>query len=119
MPLQLVLVFIGGAVGTLSRYGMDAAIGPAGDVPLSTFIVNVGGSLALGILVGTGVGHRSRLLLGAGFLGGFTTYSAFAVQTDLLLRDDNWIVGAGYPIVSVTAGVLAAIAGLRLGRGTG
>ena len=91
-----------------------------------TFWINVVGSLALGGLLegiaatGRDTGWRRGLRLGAGtgVLGGFTTYSTFSVETVLLLRSGEWLIGAGYALGSVGAGVLAALLGVRLVRWT-
>ncbi len=111
------LVLVGGAVGTLARHGVAQAWSDPGLWPWPTFTVNLLGSLLLGLLVArTGPRHPGRLLLGTGVLGGFTTYSAFAVETDQLLREDHLVLAALYPTVTVALGFLAALAGLTLGR---
>jgi len=117
------LVAIGGAAGTLARHWIAEAL--AGDrlFPLPTFLVNVTGSFALGALLAVLLvrGHRAsanrmRLLLGTGFLGGYTTYSALAVETDTLLRGDHVALGRAYAVGSVVAGLVAALAGVAAGR---
>ncbi|WP_188110489.1 fluoride efflux transporter FluC [Aeromicrobium ginsengisoli] len=117
------LVAIGGAAGTLSRHGIAEALDSDRLFPLSTFLVNVTGSFALGALLAvllvrdhSAPANRLRLLLGAGFLGGYTTYSALAVETDTLLRGDHVVLGLTYAVGSVVAGVVAAYAGVAAGR---
>ncbi len=117
-PRSLLLVAAGGALGTLARYGLDEATGSTTTWPWATFIVNIVGSFALGVLAAR-VAEPSdprRLLLGTGLLGGFTTYSAFAVQTEALLRNGEVAVGLLYPAASVLLGLAAAITGLVIGR---
>jgi len=121
----LVLILLGGAVGTSVRAWLEGAW-PAqpGAWPWTTFWINIGGSLLLGLLLeglavsGPDAGWRRgvRLGVGTGVLGGFTTYSTFAVESVERLRDGSWPVGATYALVSVVVGILAAGAGLRLGR---
>ncbi|MCW2798703.1 MAG: camphor resistance protein CrcB, partial [Aeromicrobium sp.] len=91
--------------------------------PLATFLVNVTGSFLLGALLaalvrGEDSGHRraARLLLGTGLLGGYTTYSALAVETDTLLRTDHAALGLTYALVTVIGGLLAAFAGIAAAR---
>lgn len=116
----LAVVAVGGATGSLARYGISELIGTPQDLPFGTLSVNLVGAFALGVLLatlalrGSDVGHRrtARLLLGTGFLGGFTTYSALAVETDALLRDDRVLAGLGYGIGSVVGGVAAAALGI-------
>lgn len=118
------LVVAGGAAGSLTRYGVGEWLNPAHDVPLGTLAVNVTGSFALGALLATlamrddGSGRRrdARLLLGTGFLGGYTTYSALAVETETLLRDGRVVLGATYAIGSVVLGLVAALLGVAAGR---
>lgn len=120
----ILLVAIGGTVGTASRHALDGLIGTDRGFPLATFVVNISGALILGILLeafalrGSDVGHRRRfrLLLGTGFLGGYTTYSALAVETGSLLRDGPPWQAAAYPLGTVALGLCASILGIALAR---
>jgi len=107
--LLLALVSLGGVLGSLARYGLAvAAPGRA-----TTLAVNVVGSFALGVLVARRPdGRWSRPFLGTGVLGGFTTFSTFAVQT----VDASLPTGAGYVAGTLVLGVGAAALGLRTGR---
>lgn len=112
-----VLVLVGGSVGTLGRHAVAQWWSDPGVWPWPTFTVNIIGSLLLGLLVARSApGDPRRLLLGTGAMGGFTTYSAFAVETDRLLRDDHLALAVLYPTVTVALGFLAALAGLVVGR---
>lgn len=122
---MLALIFLGAAVGTSLRSALETAYGPGPDQwPWATFWINVGGALLLGALLegiaasGRDAGWRRglRLAAGTGLLGGFTTYSTFSLETVLLLRSGQWAIGVGYALASVTAGVLAALLGVRLVR---
>lgn len=122
-PTTLGLVFVGGALGT----GLRALLTSRPDAVWWTLAVNVVGSFALGWLLAA-LSSRSgrgasgaKAVLGTGFLGGFTTYSALAWQSLDVLgsglgSDLLWTFGLG--IGSVALGVLAALAGLALGRRT-
>ncbi|MCW2829424.1 MAG: camphor resistance protein CrcB [Aeromicrobium sp.] len=114
------LVFAGGAVGTLARHGITEALDDRHLFPLATFLVNVTGAFALGVLLAVvAVRHRNdrwRLLLGTGLLGGFTTYSALAVETDTLMRGDHVVLAVTYAVGSVVAGLVAALAGHAAGQ---
>ncbi len=114
---SLALVVLGGAAGTLSRFGVNEVVPGEGLFPWATFIVNLVGSFALGVLLAALLTRRTelRLLLGTGFLGGFTTYSALAVETDALLRGDHLVLGIAYAFGSVVAGLAAALAGVAVG----
>jgi fluoride exporter len=116
------LVVTGGAAGTLCRYGVAQALEGDRLFPVATFLVNVTGSFALGALLAVLLVRRTpaagdlRLLLGTGFLGGYTTYSALAVETDSLLRGDHVALGLAYAVGSVVVGLLAALGGVVAGR---
>lgn len=115
MPPVLLLVAVGGAVGALARYGLAEMLPaePAG-LPLATLLTNLVGCLLLGLLVGRW--RRSavlRPLLGTGVLGGFTTFSALALQTDRLLADRP-AVALGYLAATTAGGLLLVALGLRL-----
>ena len=114
------LVFAGGVVGTLARYGVGEVLAPRGTWPAATFCVNVVGAFLLGVLLealgrrgpDVGVRQRLRLLLGTGFLGAFTTYSTLAVETSLLVRDGSGAVALGYAAASVVVGFLVSMLGI-------
>ncbi|MCW2572144.1 MAG: CrcB family protein, partial [Frankiales bacterium] len=116
VPL-LVLVAAGGALGSIARYAIGVAL-PYGrsDLPVATLLINVSGALLLGLLVATRPHARwMRPFLGTGVLGGFTTFSTFALETDRLLGRAP-AVAAAYVVLSLALGLGAAAAGLRLGR---
>lgn len=89
------LVFVGGSLGTATRATLTLVSAPADGFPATIMGINIAGALLLGILLEAlsrrgpdeGARRRARLLLGTGFLGGFTTYSALATDTVLLAVD--------------------------------
>jgi CrcB protein len=118
---SIAAVFVGGLVGTSARLALDVAI-PHGDseFPLSTLLINIVGSLALGMLV-AGVGPTAkgwvRAGLGPGVLGSFTTFSAVMVSLISLTASDRLPIALVYLALSVVLGFAAALLGLQLGRG--
>lgn len=114
------LVALGGAVGTLGRYIVDELIGTAAGLPLGIFIINVTGAFALGVLIeslalgGPDRGRRRdlRLLLGAGLLGGYTTYSLLATDIADLLIDHHIAEAIGYGLATIVVGGLATWSGI-------
>ena len=116
-------VALGGFFGAAARDLIEQAVAtPPDGFPWGTLAVNLSGALALGLLVEllVHVGHpghgRLRLLVGTGFLGAFTTYSALAVETDLLVHGKRPGLAAAYLATSVIGGLAATVAGMRLGR---
>ena len=120
-PSALALVAAGGAAGTAARYGLSQAVHPWGAWPAATFLVNLAGAFLLGLLLealarrGPDHGRRRqlRLLLGTGFCGGFTTFSAFSLETLTLLQGGRPWTAAAYALGSVACGVLAVWAAWR------
>lgn len=113
---RLLLVFVGGSIGTAARLAIGLLLPDVGGVPLATIVVNVLGSLLIGLLAARLPGATElRLLLGTGVLGGFTTYSAFMTGT-VALWGDAPVLAFAYAAASLVLGLAAAAAGLRLGR---
>lgn len=109
------LAAAGGAVGTAARLGLGMLIT---DAPASVLVANIAGALLLGILTARLPASDLRILLGTGVLGGFTTYSAFAVDS-VGLWSASPALAAGYVVASLVGGLLAAWLGLRIGGSLG
>lgn len=121
--LQTILVMVGGAIGSALRYHAGklalALVGPGW--PWGTLFVNVAGGLCMGLLVGSlalrGVGGEStRLFVAVGILGGFTTFSAFSLETVLMIERGEIASALTYILVSVIASVGALALGLGIAR---
>ena len=116
--MNLLLVFVGAGSGGVLRYALGLAVlrlGLSGH--LAAPIVNIVGSFLMGALVAYLVGRSSwpegwRLLLATGFLGGFTTFSAFSLDAVLLYERGQPGVAAAYVIGSVVLSIAALFAGL-------
>lgn len=122
--MNLVLVFLGGGLGAVTRYlfgmGWVRIMGP-GQPWMATAIINVTGSLLMGLLIGalaktTGVSDRWRLLFGVGMLGGYTTFSSFSLEAVMLLERRAYATAAAYVGGSVVLGLLGLMLGLVLMR---
>ena len=122
----VVLVAIGGAAGTLTRYGLaQLETTRPGTWPWGTFLANIIGAFVLGAALewlarnGPDVGwrQRTRLLIGTGFCGGLTTYSTFAVEADLLVRAHHDRLALTYLVLSLVGGLMATIAGIAVATG--
>ncbi len=118
--MTLLGVAVAGALGAASRYALERATtqrhGHA--FPWGTLIVNTTGSLAIGLVVGLamyhGLGAASRSVLGTGFLGGYTTFSTFAVETVRLWEVGTRRSAALYASASFATGLAAAASGLAM-----
>jgi len=123
MP-HLLLIALGGALGAVARHlvnqGALRFIGP--DYPWGTLAVNIAGSLALGVLVGwLAFAGRSdatelRFALGVGFLGAFTTMSAFSLDVVLFIERKAYVSAAAYGLGTLALCVAAVFVGLILAR---
>jgi len=120
------IVFLGAGIGGAMRHGVNVAATRlfGFGFPYGTFIVNVVGSFAMGLLAGyfayrAGVPQHVRLFLTTGILGGFTTFSTFSLDAALLIERHQFGAAAGYTIGSVAAGVAALFFGLAVFRSTG
>ncbi|AKU31698.1 fluoride efflux transporter CrcB [Bacillus altitudinis] len=110
-------VFIGGLIGTLCRYELSQTV-ISQTFPYATMIENISGSLLLGFATGYFLFQKGKkylaALIGTGFCGGFTTMSTFSKETVLLLQAGQFNLSMMYILLSVIAGVAAALAGLIL-----
>ena len=115
------LVWLGvaafGAVGAVVRFGLDGFVQRrwAGEFPLGTFVVNVVGSLCLGVLAGRSVGGDTLLLAGTALLGSFTTFSTWMLETDRLAEDGESRIALANLLFSVVAGLGAGTVGWLIG----
>jgi fluoride exporter len=120
--LNVLLVALGGGLGAASRFGVSLAVPVRADAwPVATFGINVVGSLAIGVLAGWlssrgDAGEPWRLFLGVGVLGGFTTFSAYSLETMRMIERNDWVGASTYSIGSVIAGLIAVAIGLAMAK---
>ncbi len=118
----LPVIALGGLVGASARYALELAWPPRPDAfPGATFATNLSGCLLIGVLmvfvVEAGGAHPlARPFLGVGVLGGFTTFSTYAVQTSNLLREHLPALAAAYSIGTLAGAMLAVAAGVAGAR---
>jgi len=117
------IVFLGAGLGGALRHGVN--VGAARmfgyGFPFGTLIVNIAGSFLMGLLAGyfvfrPGISQHFRLFLTTGILGGFTTFSAFSLDTALLIERHAYWLAAAYVAGSVAASVIALFAGMSMFR---
>jgi fluoride exporter len=116
---ELLMVGSGSLIGGVSRYLLGGVIQqfyPLARFPLATFAVNFLGCLAIGIIAGWGEHHQlsasARLFLVTGLLGGFTTFSAFGLETVYLMRTGNVMLG----VLNVALSVIICLSAVWIGN---
>ncbi|HYI94682.1 MAG TPA: fluoride efflux transporter CrcB [Bryobacteraceae bacterium] len=121
--LAFLLIFLGGGIGSVLRYGVNLSsaslFGPS--FPWGTLLVNILGSVAMGLLAGWLAfrlegGQLFRQFLATGVLGGFTTFSAFSLDVALLWQSGQTAAAVLYALGSVAAAILGVFAGLAITR---
>jgi fluoride exporter len=119
--MRLGAVMVGGAAGALARWAVELAIGSVAGFPLATFLINVTGAFAMG-LVGVLLLERLaptrylRPLLGIGLLGAYTTFSTMAMEGVHLLDQGRLGLAVGYWLATLLVGQMAGVYGMWLGR---
>lgn len=117
--MTFIYVAIGGFFGAVSRFGVSNFVKAKypSTFPISTFLVNLLGSFLLGLIFGLNLTDSLKLLLGTGFMGAFTTFSTFKLDSIQLFKKDKkmLILYLGF---SYTFGILLAFAGMLLGNAT-
>lgn len=120
--MTVAMVLVGGAIGAPLRYLTDLLVQSRHDsvFPWGTFLVNVAGSLVLGVTMGV-VGSVEAPawlvpLVGIGVCGAFTTFSTFGYETFTLIRTERWTMAASYLVLSICGGLAATGLGYLAGR---
>jgi len=123
MALRMLLLVLAGAAGTLCRYGLAGLVqsGLGARFPWGTLVVNVAGCLVAGLLFGLfesrwALSGEARTIVFIGFLGAFTTFSGFMLETSELARDAQWLSAAGNLVLQNGLGALAMYGGLVASR---
>ena len=112
---------LAGMLGVFARHLIQQNVPRHGGLPWGTLVVNVTGALAIGF-VAAFVVHRLRTpmwvqeAITVGFLGGFTTFSAIALETSVLVERSRYVAAATYSVGTLAAGLIAVFVGIRLGR---
>lgn len=123
MYTKILLLALAGALGTLARYGTGVLVErhATGIFPWPTLIVNMVGCFVFGLFYMLAEERFDwtgdvRLVVLTGFMGAFTTYSAFAAQTTNLLRDSQWFLAAGNILSHNILGIVCILLGLAIGK---
>ena len=118
---ELLCVVAGGALGSCLRFlvgRFTEQFFPSLELPAATLLVNLVGCLAIGVIAALSArgatSHEARLFIVTGILGGFTTFSAFSLETASLLRSGHFFVAGSYIVSSVVGGITAVMIGLRI-----
>jgi CrcB protein len=116
------LVFLGGGFGSVARYVLSSWLNKLEtEIPYGTLLSNILGSLLVGVVLGylaktSNVSETQSLLLATGFCGGFTTFSTFAYENQVFLKNGDYISFFSYTIASLVVGILAIFLGLYISK---
>lgn len=119
---MLIWIALGGAAGSVTRYLLGGAVQRTAAIsfPVGTLAVNIAGCFVVGLLtqhfMNTQTSQLMRAALITGFCGGFTTFSAFSIETVGLVEGGEYEKAAAYIVMSVTLALLATIGGIAAGR---
>ena len=119
--MKTFLIALFGAAGTLARYGLQGLVQTrmGTTFPYGTLVINLTGCLLLGFIGQLTLNRMlissdMRIAIAIGFFGGYTTFSSFGWETAKLLETGEWLRAATYVALSVFAGLLLSVAGIRL-----
>lgn len=106
-----------GGIGALARFGLDRAVSGLArrEFPYGTLAVNILGAFALGLVVGVALGKNDYELVGTGLVGGFTTFSTWALESHRLAEEGELRLGALNFLISLILGLAATWAGRHVG----
>lgn len=119
---QALLVFVGGGFGSVGRYVLGKWLNNLETaIPYGTLLANVLGSLLIGFMLGyfaksSSISETQTLLLATGFCGGFTTFSAFAYENHLFLKNGDYFSFVTYSVGSLFLGLLTVLLGLYISK---
>ena len=118
--MRILWIAIFGAIGTLTRYGLQGVVQhrTAATFPTGTLVVNLSGCLLLGFLGQLTLNRMvispdMRVAMTIGFFGGFTTFSSFSWETVKMLEDGEWLWGGAYVLASVCVGLALTLIGIH------
>jgi len=120
--MVLLLIFIGGGLGSLCRYGIGQLFPYSGGFPWATFFINLVACFILGLVLGwisrqvpnAALTNNIKWLLATGFCGGFSTFSTFSGETFTLIKEQQWPLAAIYVGLSLFSGLLMLALGAAL-----
>nr|WP_026914422.1 fluoride efflux transporter CrcB [Christiangramia portivictoriae] len=118
---NLLLVFLGGGLGSSLRYLISKYLNDSATIPQGTLVVNVLGSFILGLALGwlikqNMLDHPLYFLLAVGFCGGFTTFSSFSFENFNLIKSGDYISFSVYFLGSIALGIISVFLGILLSR---
>lgn len=116
--LHILLVGVGGFFGAIARFAINQIVSRISGTsfPVATLVVNLVGSFLLGILLGNQCDGLMMLLFGVGFLGSFTTFSTFALESVEMLIEKKRLPALLYQVLSYGGGIIFALVGIMFAR---
>lgn len=121
MIKNLFLVFVGGGLGSCLRFLLATYLNRPNAIPYGTWIANISGSLLIGLILGLALKNevfstQTTLLLAVGFCGGYTTFSTFAFENQMFIKNEQFLLFGIYTLGSLALGIAAVFVGLWISR---
>jgi fluoride exporter len=118
MIKNFLFIGLGGGIGSMLRYGSNLLV-TTKSFPAATLLINIAGSLLIGMVFGISIKNENfalnwKLFLATGICGGFTTFSSFSLENMLLLQNGKYFLCTVYILASIVLGIGAAIVGFKL-----
>jgi fluoride exporter len=120
---RILAIAAAGAIGSLARYWLSALVQrwTGSPFPWGTFAVNIIGSFLFGLIwtlaeERLAISAETRIIVLTGFMGAFTTFSTFAFETSMFVRDSQWLLVAGNIAAQILVGITAVLIGMRVGQ---
>jgi fluoride exporter len=118
MAVQFLIVGLGGAIGSMARYGCSALL-PTKNFPITTLLINIIGSLLIGIIIGASIKYSTlsnyyKLFFATGICGGFTTFSTFSLENMQLLQQGKFVTCAMYIFLSIVLSIAFTMFGYKI-----
>ena len=116
--MNILLVGLGGFLGAIARYLLSLFITPINNFPVATLLTNILGCFLVGLIFGFNIGNKENLyyFFSIGFLGSFTTMSAFTLQAVELHNSNQLFISYSYILLTILLTIIATIVGINISK---
>lgn len=114
--ITFMAIAVGGAIGSMLRVLLSTLLpSSAAGIPIPILLINIIGSFLIGVLIEINIlSQTAKYFLVSGFLGGFTTFSTFALESNILLQQEKFLLSLVYVVLSITLSIIACWIGMKI-----